>query len=398
MRVLVINQYFPPDASSTAHLLGELCEDLARAHDVAVVAGRPSYEATTGATGPLNVRVRRVRSTRFSRRTLPGRAANYLTFVTLATGAAVLARRPDVIVTMTDPPIAGLLGVLASRRHERPFALLSHDVYPDIALAAGVLAPGSAAQVWRLLNRIVRRSAACILTVGRDMSEKLENEGVPKERLLFAPCWSADWGAARMTREQTRASMGWRDRFVVMHAGNQGVAQNLPMLADLAQELREHDDVEIILLGDGAGLSEFKRSIDARGLTNVRCLPHRERADAQRLMAAADLHVVSLIPGLWGCAAPSKTYGILSVGRPFVAAVDSGSEPHRIITEHGCGVRVPAGDHLALAGAILELKEQDLEPLGDRARAAYEGAYTRARATQRIERALAALVSERQLP
>jgi colanic acid biosynthesis glycosyl transferase WcaI len=397
MRVLVINQYFPPDASSTAHLLGELCEDLAKAHDVEVIAGRPSYEAGTGSAAPANVRVRRVRSSRFGRRTLPGRAADYLTFVALATGAALRAARPDVVVTMTDPPIAGLLGVLASRRHRRPFALLSHDVYPDIALAAGVLGPGRAARAWRLLNRVVRRSAACILAVGRDMAAKLEDEGVPKERVLFAPCWSADWDAAGESREQTRSGMGWRDRFVIMHAGNQGLVQNLPILAELADDLREQEDIEVVLLGDGAGLPEFKRSVKARGLTNVTCLPHRDRSQAQRLMAAADVHVVSLIPGLWGCAAPSKTYGILSAGRPFIAAVDQGSEPDRIAAEYGCGVRVAAGDHRALARAVLELKAADLEVLGRRARAAYETAYTRPIATRRIERALVALVGDREL-
>ena len=395
MRVLVINQYFPPDASSTAHLLGELCEDLAEAHRVDVIAGRPSYEAGTGSLAPANVGVRRVRSTQFSRRTLPGRVANYLTFVALAAGAALAAPRPDVVVTMTDPPIAGLLGVLAGRRHRRPFALLSHDIYPDIALAAGVLAPGRGAQAWRLLNTVVRRAAACILVVGRDMAEKLEDEGVPSERVQFAPCWSADWNDPDASRERTRSAMGWRDRFVIMHAGNQGLVQNLPLLADLAEELREHRDMEIVLLGDGAGLPGFKRSVHARGLTNVTCLPHRDRADAQELMAAADLHVVSLIPGLWGCAAPSKTYGILSAGRPFVAAVDEGSEPDRIAAEYGCGLRVPAGDHRALARAVLALKKADVEALGRRARTAYESAYTRPIATRRIERALVTLAGDR---
>ena len=47
MRILVINQYFPPDASSTAYILGELAEDLGRDHDVQIIAGRPSYEADT---------------------------------------------------------------------------------------------------------------------------------------------------------------------------------------------------------------------------------------------------------------------------------------------------------------------------------------------------------------
>ncbi len=29
MRILIVNQYFPPDVANTAYLLGELAEDLA---------------------------------------------------------------------------------------------------------------------------------------------------------------------------------------------------------------------------------------------------------------------------------------------------------------------------------------------------------------------------------
>ena len=61
------------------------------------------------------------------------------------------------------------------------------------------------------------------------------------------------------------------------------------------------------------------------------------RDEAQGLMHAADLHVVTLVPGLWGCAAPSKTYGIMAAGRPFVAVVDEGSEPARIVSDFDCG-------------------------------------------------------------
>ena len=42
MRILFINQYFPPDASASAYLLGELAEDLAQHDEVVVIAGRPS--------------------------------------------------------------------------------------------------------------------------------------------------------------------------------------------------------------------------------------------------------------------------------------------------------------------------------------------------------------------
>ena len=355
--------------------------------------GDPATSPGRGRELPEQISVKRVRSTGFSRTALPGRLANYATFLTFAAVAAMTSPRPDVIVTMTDPPVAGLIGMLASRRHRRPFIVLSHDVYPDIAIAVGVLAPGRMADLWRALNRAVRGSAARILVVGRDMAEKLAADGVPESRLVFAPCWSADWSEGERARERTRLEAGWNGRFVVMHAGNQGLAQNLPMIADLAERLQAHDDIEVVMLGDGAGLPSFKNAVADRGLGNVTCLPHRARDEAQRLMGAADLHLVSLIPGLWGCAAPSKTYGILSAGRPFVAAVDAGSEPDRIVSEFGCGIRVEPGDYAGLAEAILQLKGTNLSALSLRSRAAFEGAYTRSVATRRIERVLRDVVS-----
>jgi glycosyltransferase involved in cell wall biosynthesis len=301
---------------------------------------------------------------------------------------------------MTNPPIVGLLGVLGSRRHRSPFVLLLHDVYPDIAIALGVLAPGRVATAWHALNRLVRRSAARIVVVGRDMAEKLESEGVSRDRLVFVPTWSPDFGVDEEDRRRARSEAGWNGRFVVMHAGNQGLAQNVPILADLAERLRADTDIEVVILGDGAGLPGLKRASRERGLRNLTFLSHRPKPEAQRLMRAADVHVVSLVPGLWGCAAPSKTYGIMAAGRPFVAAVDAGSEPDRIVAEHDCGIRVAAGDAEDLAEAVITLKAADLEPLAKRSREAFERVYTRTVATQQVERLLreVALASQRQRP
>jgi hypothetical protein len=44
MRVLAVNQFYLPDLSATAQLLGELCEDLrAAGHQVQVIASRGTY-------------------------------------------------------------------------------------------------------------------------------------------------------------------------------------------------------------------------------------------------------------------------------------------------------------------------------------------------------------------
>lgn len=99
-------------------------------------------------------------------------------------------------------------------------------------------------------------------------------------------------------------------------------------------------------------------------------------------MQAADLHVVTLVPGLWGCAVPSKAYGIMAAGRPFIAVVDDGSELARVVTEFDCGEHVEAGDGLGLAAAVRRMHGTELDAVGERALDAFREHYTRERGTE----------------
>jgi colanic acid biosynthesis glycosyl transferase WcaI len=388
MRILVVNQYFPPDASASAYLLGELCEDLACDHEVCVIAGRPSYNPEAATYHPAGVRVIRLGSTSFARVGIAGRLANYLTFTALAAARSCLVGRPDVIVTMTDPPVVGLIGVLAAARHRRPFVLICHDVYPDIAVVLGKLRSRSAARVWRLLNRVIRGRARRIVVVGRDMAEKLADEGVAPAKLAYIPTWANEQDVDERSIAAARSEMGWDGAFVVMHAGNIGLAQNLDVVVEAAERLRERDDIRLVFLGDGAAKPRLVEAARRRRLGNVAFVPYRPKDEAQTLMAAADVQLVSLVPGLRGCATPSKTYGIMAAGRPFIAAVDSGAEPDRIATEFGCGMRIDPGDADALARAIVAMQEQPVAEMGRRARRGFETRFRRAAATAATGRLL----------
>jgi glycosyltransferase involved in cell wall biosynthesis len=385
VRILIVNQYFPPDASATAYLLGELAEDLAARHEVTVVAGRPSYSAESSRFRPKDVEVLRVASTTFSRATLRGRACNYLSFLAGSLVRGALLPRPDVVVAMTDPPVIGVVGAVLSLRYRRPLVHVCHDLYPDIAIALGKLGPGLAANAWRTVNRLVWSRAALVCAVSRDMKAKLVGRGVPEDRIAVVPTWASPQEPDPAGAAALRGEMGWNGRTVVMHAGNLGLAQDAGTILDAAGELRGRDDVAFVFLGDGAGKRALVERAERERLRNVTFLAHRPKEEAQRLMEAADLHVVSLVPGLGGCAAPSKTYGIMAAGRPYVAAVDPGAEPELIATEFDCGVGVTPGDGAALAAAIVSMRDRDLDAMGERGRAALATGYSRATVVARFE-------------
>ena len=385
MRILFVNQYYPPDASASAYLLGELAEDLARTHEVWVVAGRPSYNPAVSTYRPKGVHLKRSWSTTSDRTSMVGRTLNYASFLLTALWRALAVPRPDVVVAMTDPPMIGVVGLLAGLRFRRPFVYVCQDVFPDVAVALERADNSIAVWLWRRLNGILRSRATRVVVVGRDMAEKLHREGVPTSKIEFLPNWANEPDVSSSELAKVRREMGWEGRFVVLHGGNVGLAQNLHTLVDAADRLRDEAHVLFVVLGDGAARAALEAETTRRGLSNISFLPYRPKQEAEALLAAADLHVISLAPGLKGCAVPSKVYGIMALGIPFVAAVDAGSEVDRLIEEHGAGVKVNPGDGAGLATAIRAVNDAtiDARAMGSNGRVAFAGGYTRAIATKR---------------
>src|SRR5205085_11588437 len=102
---------------------------------------------------------------------------------------------------------------------------------------------------------------------------------------------------------------GWDGEFVVMFAGAMEPGHNLGMLMNVAPALAGMRDLVIVLVGDGSAKAALIHESKRRRLTNVEFVTRLPKDAAQRVMTAADLHLVTLVPGLLGCGAPSKAYG-----------------------------------------------------------------------------------------
>ena len=136
---------------------------------------------------------------------------------------------------------------------------------------------------------------------------------------------------------------GLHDRFVVLHAGNIGLSQNLDMVIDAAAALKSRSDIVFLFIGDGNRRPALEAAARARDLGNVRFLPFQPRDQLRWTYASSDVCLVSLKPGLAGYIVPSKLYPILAAGRPYIAAVEPLSEVAAVTDRHRCGVLVEAG-------------------------------------------------------
>ena len=371
-RLLVFNQYYHPGVEATAHLLTELCEALAVDYDVTVVTGRlrdhenePDYELRNG------VEIIRVHSTSYDRAPLHRRALNYFTYLARALRRGLRAKRPDVVLCMTDPPMVGDVALLVARRFRRPLVVISEDVFPEIAVELGRLTNPILVRTLDLLTRWYLQRATCVVAIGETMRTRLEAKGVPPSRLRVIPNWADSSAIVPRERDNEWArEHGLTDRFVVMHSGNVGHAQDLDTLICAAHTLADLDNLAVVIVGFGARHARLEALRDDLNAGAVRFLPYQPRIVLPESLSSADVHFVGLARGLAGYVVPSRLYGILAAGRPVLVSADPDSETAQLVQDIGCGIVVPPRnpDHVAAGIRSLAAGEHDLTAMGRRGR------------------------------
>ncbi|MGH8185465.1 MAG: glycosyltransferase family 4 protein, partial [Steroidobacteraceae bacterium] len=301
------------------------------------------------------VEIVRAAGTTLSPRRFTGRATNYLTYFGSACAAGLRVPPPDVVVALTDPPIVGLAALIAARRHGARFVFLCQDIFPEVAVLLEDFQNRGVNKALELVNRFLVRQADAIIALGDTMKRRLvEGKGADPRTISVIHNWADCAALAPGPKDNPFArAHGLHDRFVVMHAGNIGLSQNLDVLLDAADRLRAHDGIRFVFVGDGSRRASLETSARERGLDNVAFIPYQPRSEMAASYAAADLFLVSLKPGLAGYIVPSKLYGILAAGRPYVAAVEDACEVAEITGRHECGFIVRPGDADALAARIL---------------------------------------------
>jgi colanic acid biosynthesis glycosyl transferase WcaI len=370
LHIAFFNRSYYPDTTATGQLLTELCEALVKSHGcrVSVVAGASLVPSVAGqsvrSSGILfrrerhnGVAILRARGTRFSKRRFIGRFSNYVTYFLSACYAGLRLDRPDVVVALTDPPIVGLAAYLASLRFRIPFVMSYRDIFPEVAVLLEDFHSPTVNWVLQQVNRFLVLRAVRSVALGATMRRRLiDGKGADPTRVVIIPDWADCFEITPGPKANPFSeAQGLADKFIVMHSGNIGLSQNLATVVEAASHLKQYPDLQFVFVGEGVTKPRLQQKAQDLELTNVRFLPYTPKAQLTQSFAAADVFVVSLLPGLAGYIVPSKLYGILAAGRPCVAAVEPESEVVGITQKYGCGLLAEPGNATDLAAKILTL-------------------------------------------
>jgi glycosyltransferase involved in cell wall biosynthesis len=364
MKIILANRYFFPDESATSRMATSLARAFAAdGHSVHVLTGRKLHNDPAGSLPPTEevdgVTVHRLWTTRFGRDRLAGRMLDYLTFHASAFfGFLRLARRGDVAIICTDPPMLSVTTMLPLKLTGAHMVNWVLDLFPEVAMDLGVLGRESlpARIALRLRDLSLKMAASNVLPMER-MARHLEQRGIPTDSFSIIHHWSD--GAAITPVEARdcalRHEWGLENRFVVGYSGNLGRAHEFETILDAAQSLAHRDDIVFLFVGGGYRRPWVEEEVKRRGLGNVVFKPLQPRERLSECLGVPDVHLVTLLPEMEPYIVPSKFYGIAAAGRPTLFIGDPDGEIARILDEAQCGAAFAIGESEALASVIRNL-------------------------------------------
>lgn len=387
MNVSVITEFFPPDYAATGQLIEELVKELEKQGvTIRVFTGQPGYAFTTSEAPASeqigDILVRRSRSTQIWSGRIRGKAVGGVLF-TLRAFLHILRnyRKSDVFLLTSAPPFLPVAGYFSHLLWKFPYVCLSYDLYPDIAIALGVVSKNHwLVKFWRAINRKVWQNSQGIIVLSPAMKERV-TEICPEvaDKVSVIHSWGDPQLIVPIAKEKNWFAKKHNlvNKFTVLYSGNMGRCHDLDTILATAQQL-QNQPIQFVCIGGGAKRERFIQDVTRLGLKNFLFLPYQEKSVLPYSLTACDLSLVSVEEGLESLVAPSKLYPALAAGRPVAVICPKTSYLPELIADGKFGITVDNGDSNALSEFILQLNShpQMAKQMGQLARKYLQSNFT----------------------
>lgn len=258
--------------------------------------------------------------------------------------------RPDVIWGISTPLSAAWVAGQVARQRRVPWVFEVQDLWPTFPIEMGAVRNPLAQQQLYAAEHRLYQQARHIITLSPGMTDYVRGLGIAEDKLSTILNGTDLDQAARATPAAVaalRREHRLEGRPVVLYAGTFGRANDIPTLAQAAEELYRQRP-EVVWLFMGLGYYEPLLREAAGRCPAIRLVAPQPRHAVFTWLALADVSVVSFLSKpVLETNSPAKFYDSLAVGTPVV--VTNPGWTKELVEKHRCGWYVPAEQPAQLA-------------------------------------------------
>ena len=367
MKILMVNDYFPPEIGSASHLFYELAKEFVKQGDeVSVITGFPRYNIQKQNLPEkyksklvLNekiegINVFRIKTLSLPRQILILRGLNHFlsAFVYFLRGLAGI--QYDYILVYSPPLPLGLTAYFLKVLKGKKVIFNVQDLFPQEAIDMGMMTNKLMTGFFYALERFVYNKSD-LVTVHSDGNKKyIEKVIQDGDKVRVIHNWVNTEELSPGIKNNEFSSLYKIDsKFVVSFAGILGHLQDFEVILQAAKNLEKYNDIEFIIVGDGVAKGSIEENIRKKNIRNVRLIPMQPKDKYPQVLHSSDVGLVTLVKDLKTPVIPSKILSIMSSAKPVLATMLLSGDAPKIIKESKGGFFYDAGDAKGLTEGIL---------------------------------------------
>jgi glycosyltransferase involved in cell wall biosynthesis len=259
------------------------------------------------------------------------------------------------VVWGTSPPIfQGWTAWLLARLKGVPFLFEVRDLWPEFAIAVGVLRQKTLIKLSYWLESFLYRHADVVVVNSPGFIEHVKKRGAKDVRLVengVDPTMFVTPTGGKIFRQQH----GLADGCVILYAGAHGISNDLEVVLEAANLTRHEPTLKFVFVGDGKEKPRLLQRTAELNLTNVLFLPSVPKTEMAEVIAGADACLAILKPiEMYKTTYPNKVFDYMAAGKPILLVIDG--VIREVVEKADAGIFVEPGNPNALANAALRIK------------------------------------------
>jgi len=281
------------------------------------------------------------------------RVINFVSFMLSSFWAGLKVRNVGLVWGTSPPIFQGVTAWALARLKRTPFLFEVRDLWPAFAVAVGVLTNPLLIRASEWLERFLYRHADMVVVNSPGFRQHVLDRGARQVELIPNGADTSMFDPAADGGEFRRAH-NLEGKFVALYAGAHGMSNDLDVLLNAADQLRDQSEIAIVLLGDGKEKPRLKTRAAEMNLENIVFIPAVSKDKMAGALAAADACIAILKPiEMYKTVYPNKVFDYMAAGRPVILAMDG--VIREVVEAAQGGIAVSPGDADALAAAIRQL-------------------------------------------
>ena len=253
---------------------------------------------------------------------------------------------------------------LKTIRRKLPNAIVTfnvQDIFPYNLMYSGGLKKSSPVfKVMAAEQRYGYKHSDHIITISEDMKDTLVADGISPDKIKVIYNWSYQDEVYENLDLTPISHMFNKNYFNVVYAGNIGVMQNVDILIEAANLMKNENSVWFHIIGNGVYKEKLETRAKEYGIRNISFWPMQPPEMAPLIYSAADVNVIPLVKNVYRTALPSKTATCFACQKPIVFAIGKDSKfGERVKEATSCEV-IDSDDPESLCLFINKAKEQTI--------------------------------------